>query len=81
MSQSKLTFTGKVVSRMAGQGSKSEHEAVVLETSKKDYVLRMKGGNPFYNPELNKLVGKTIRATGELADYVFFVEDWEETDG
>jgi len=81
MSQSKLTFTGKVVSRTTGQGSKSEHEAVMLETSKKDYVLRMKGANPFYNPELNKLVGKTIKATGELSDYVFFLENWEETDG
>jgi hypothetical protein len=80
MSQNKKTFTGKVVSRTTGTGSKSEHEAVMLETPNKDYVLRIKGGNPFSNPALDKLVGKTIKATGELADYVFFLEDWEETE-
>jgi spore coat polysaccharide biosynthesis protein SpsF (cytidylyltransferase family) len=80
MPQSKQTFKGRVVCRTTGKGSKSEHEAVMLETSKKDYVLRIKGGNPFSNPELDKLVGKTIKATGELADYVLFLEDWEETE-
>jgi hypothetical protein len=80
MSPNKKTFTGKVVARTTGTGSKSEHEAVMLETSNKDYVLRIKGGNPFSNPQLDKLVGKTIKATGELADYVLFLEDWEETE-
>ena len=80
MSQSKKTYKGKVVSRTTGRGSKSEHEAVMLETRNKEYVLRIKGGNPFSNPQLDKLVGKTIKATGELADYVLFLEDWEETD-
>ena len=80
MSQSKKTFKGKVVSRTTGKGSKSEHDAVMLETPTKDYVLRIKGGNPFSNPELDKLVGKKIKATGELADYVLFLEDWEETE-
>ena len=79
MSQNKKTITGKVVSRVTGKGSKSEHEAVMLETSSKDYVLRIRGGNPFSNPQLDKLVGKTIKATGEVADYVLFLDDWEET--
>jgi hypothetical protein len=78
MSQDKQTLTGKVVSRTTAKGSKSEHEAVMLETPNKDYVLRVKGANPFSNPNLDKLVGKTIKATGELADYVLFLEDWEE---
>jgi hypothetical protein len=77
--QDKQTITGKVVSRTTATGSKSEHDAVMLETGQKDYILRIKGANPFSNPDLEKLVGKTIRATGELADYVLFVEDWEET--
>ena len=79
MSQGKQTLTGKVVSRTTAKGSKSEHEAVMLETPNKDYVLRVKGANPFSNPELDQLVGKTIKATGELADYVLFLENWEET--
>jgi hypothetical protein len=78
MSQNKKTITGRVVSRITGKGSKSEHEAVMLETPKQDYILRIKGANPFSNPQLDELVGKTIKATGEVADYGLFMEDWEE---
>ena len=79
MSQDKQTLTGKVVQQITAKGSKSEHNAVMLQTPQKDYVLRIKGANPFSNPELNDLVGKTITATGEVADYVLFLDEWKET--
>ncbi len=73
-----VTVTGEVVSQITGRNSKSEHEAVVLKTGKKDYILRRRGGNPFLDPEMKKLIGKRIQAKGEVVEYVFFIEDWEE---
>ena len=45
-------FVGKVTKRPFGKGSKSEHDAVYLETGEKAYVLRRQGGNPFRDPQL-----------------------------
>lgn len=73
-------FIGKVIKKMFGKGSKSEHEAVFLETEPKEYVLRRQGGNPFYDEELQKLVGKTIRCTGVVLDYTLLIKDWTVLD-
>ena len=69
-------FVGKVVKRLFGKGSKSEHEAVYLDTGQDSYVLRRQGGNPFYDPELSKLVGKTIRCQGETTDHTLIMATW-----
>jgi hypothetical protein len=69
---------GRVISKRVAVGSKSEHEAVVLETGSGEYVLRRAGGNPFYDPELDELVGKTIQATGTLHGYTLIMSRWEE---
>ncbi len=69
-------FIGKVVRKTFGKGSKSEHEAVYLETESKEYVLRRRGGNPFYDEEMQKLVGKTIRCTGVVIDYALLISAW-----
>lgn len=59
-----MKLKGKVVEGTFGKGSKSEHNAVYLDTGKKKYRLKMRGGNPFYDETLHNLIGKTISAEG-----------------
>lgn len=73
-----MELTGKIIKRPFGKDSKSEHEAIVLDTGQEQYVLRRRGGNPFRDPELEKLIGKTIRARGDLTGYTFLMTDWED---
>lgn len=72
-------LTGKVVLQKFGQGSKSEHDAVCLETDQGSFVLRRVGGNPFRDPVLHQLIGKTITATGMIRNYVFFAKEITES--
>jgi len=51
---------------------------VRLDTDEGSFVLRRLGGNPLFDPELEKLVGKTIRCTGETHDYTLTMVDWSE---
>jgi hypothetical protein len=73
-------FVGKVTQKLFGKGSKSEHEAIYLETERDQYVLRRQGGNPFHDPELHKLVGKMVRCTGVVDDYTLTISDCKELD-
>lgn len=77
LAHNKVELTGKVSKGPFGKGSKSAHEAIYLKSDKGDFVLRRKGANPFSDPELDKLVGKTVRATGMIADYLFLADDVE----
>lgn len=70
-------FSGQVIKGPFGTGSKSEHEAVYLVTGKKRYVLRQQGGNPFYDPELEKLVGKSIQCTGIVTGYTLLISAYK----
>ena len=72
---------GRVVSKPVAVGSKSEREAVVLETDSGEFVLRRAGGNPFHDPQLAVLVGKTIEATGTLHGYTLIMSQWKELPG
>ena len=70
---------GTVIQKRFGAGTKSEHDAVWLDGGDKQYVLRRAGGNPFSDPELDKLVGKRIRAHGyTLNNNSFILQDWQE---
>jgi hypothetical protein len=69
-------FIGKVIKKTFGKGSKSEYEALFFATALKEYVLRRQGGNPFYDEEMHKLVGKTIRCQGVVVDYVLLISEW-----
>jgi hypothetical protein len=64
--QALKTLTGLVVRQPYAVGSKSEHEAVCLKTPRGTYRLRRLEGDPLHDPELEALVGTSIRATGEL---------------
>lgn len=71
-------LTGAVIKRLFGKGSKSEHNAVMLLTGDQRYVLRRQGGNPFQDPALDQLVGKTIQCTGFVNGYIFLMTGWKE---
>lgn len=66
-------LTGKVEIDTFAKSSKSEHKAIYLNTGKERYRLRMKGGNPFFDESLHKLVGKTIVVEGFESGKVFVV--------
>ncbi|MEO8764934.1 MAG: hypothetical protein ABI416_11630 [Ginsengibacter sp.] len=70
-SDGRVELTGKVIQKKFGIGSKSEHEAIYFETPVGVFQLRRLGGNPFYDQELNKLLGKIITATGIVNDKLF----------
>ena len=71
-------LTGKVITKDVSTGSKSEHNAICLQTDDGTYLLRREGGNPFYDEELQKLVGKQISAGGILADNLFIAKNITE---
>lgn len=73
-----MELTGTVVKKVFGRGSKSERPAVWLVTHDGEFVLRRAGGNPFADPELDKLVGKRIRCQGNVVDYTLLMSDWSE---
>lgn len=73
-------LTGKVILKTFGEGSKSKHEAIYLETANGSYVLRRQGGNPFKDPFLFKLEGKKVTARGVLNKYVFLTKEIKVSD-
>ena len=75
-----MKASGVVIKEVFGKGSKSEREAVMLDTGKKKYVLRRRGGNAFSDPKLDDLVGKNIKVTGEVTGYTLLMSEWSETD-
>jgi hypothetical protein len=69
-------FTGRVVQGPFARGSKSERQAVFIETGDGRYVLRRQGGNPLADPALDALVGKTIRCTAWLTEHTLIMSAW-----
>ncbi len=71
---------GTVTQTLVSPGSKSERQAVVLDTDGQRYVLRRLGGNPFQDAVLESLVGKHLRAVGDVHGSNFILTDWSELD-
>jgi hypothetical protein len=69
-----MQLKGKVVRKEFAKGSKSEHEAVYIDTSSGLFLLRQTGANPFQNPELKKLIGKDVQVDGTVQDYLFMAD-------
>ena len=61
-----MEIVGQVVKKLFAVGSKSEREGVFIATSRGEFLLRRQGGNPFYDPELVKLVGKKVVCEGQM---------------
>ena len=78
MKAGEITLKGKVIKKTLGKGSKSEHEAVYIDTGEKTYKLKRAGGNPFFDKTLEDLVGKKITVTGKLDDYLFIIKEIKE---
>ncbi len=76
-----MQYQGRVVKKLFGAGSKSEHDAVMLVTDSGEYVLRRLGGNPFRDPELDRLVGKTVRCEGRVHGYTLITTSCEVIPG
>ena len=57
-----------------GTGSKSERQAVWLETSVGRFVLRRKKGSTFGDRSLDKYIGAKVKCDGFLVDYVLLAE-------
>jgi hypothetical protein len=73
-----MQYKGEVKKELVAKGSKSEHRAVLLDTGKKQYILRRLGGNAFSDPALDRLVGKTISATGNVTGNTLIMSEWSE---
>lgn len=71
-------ITGAVVEKQVGGASKSARLAVVLEAREGDFILRRPGGNAFSDPELQKLVGKQLRVSGDHDGHTLFMDSWDE---
>ncbi len=71
-----MQYHGMVVHQRFGVGSKSEHQAVALLTSEGPVKLARAGGNPFQDPELEKLVGREIVAEGEIHQEQLLMTRW-----
>jgi hypothetical protein len=72
-----MVLAGDVVRKRINIGSKSEHDAAMLVTSDGEFKLRVQGGHPFADPEVDALVGKRIRGEGSVAARQFIMERYE----
>ncbi|MFM9911367.1 MAG: hypothetical protein ACKVOW_18655 [Chitinophagaceae bacterium] len=72
-----MKVEGEIYKKTVGKKSKTEYDALFIKTGRISYVLRQPGQSPFKNPELEKLIGKKIKAEGELVKDIFFITKWE----
>lgn len=69
-----MELTGKISIQVFAPGSKSEHEAVVIDTKEGSFVLKRQEDNPFEKSSLFELEGKNVHVEGELHSYLFLAE-------
>jgi hypothetical protein len=74
-----MRIEGNVVCDRYAAGSKSDHQAVLLQTPDQRYLLRRLGGNPFYDKDLVNLVGKSIVAEGDIHGQTLVMSSWHES--
>jgi hypothetical protein len=72
-----MQMRGRVVRRLQGRGSKSEHEALMLETAGGAFRLRRAEGNPFHDPELDDLEGHEITCEGVVEGTTLLLTAWK----
>jgi hypothetical protein len=72
----KMKIQGHVIKKTLYQGTKSEHEGLVLVTPEGEYKLRRQGGNPFWDEELAPLEGKEVSAEGLLRGNQLIMSSW-----
>ena len=67
-------LSGEVVRAPFGAGSKSERQAIWLETARGRFVLRRKDGPTFGDKALEKYVGKRVTCDGFIVEYMLLAE-------
>lgn len=68
---------GRVTKGPYAKGSKSERQAVFLETDRGRYVLRRKTGPVFADAKLKRFVGHTVECDGFLLESTLLAEKIE----
>ena len=65
---------GRVVRKLLGKGTKSEREAVLLETQDGAFLLRKRGGPSFGDSSFDALVGGLVECEGTLLETTLLVD-------
>ena len=65
---------GQVIRGNYGKGSKSERDAVFVDTGSKRYILRRKKGPAYGDKELEKYVGRKVVCDGLLMGTTLIAE-------
>jgi hypothetical protein len=60
------SLRGRITTGLYAKESKSEHEAIFIETADGRYVLRSKTGPVFNDPKLRQYVGHEVECDGFL---------------
>ena len=71
---------GRVIKKKVAASSKSERDAVLVQTDRGEYILRRVGGHPFHDPVLEELVGKYVRFRGTLHGSTLVFKDYDIAD-
>ncbi len=75
-----MELSGIVVRKRFGAGSKSERDAVFLQTTDGEYVLRRAGDLAYGDPGLEELIGHRVKCRGEIHGYTFLMSDCTKLD-
>lgn len=65
---------GHITQDVYGKGTKSERQAVFIETADNRYIFRRKKGPAFGNYELNQYIGHEIECDGFLIGKTLLAE-------
>ncbi len=80
MAEPRRRFEGLVVQRLHAKGTKSGHDAILLETREGTHRLRRAAGTSFDDPKLQAIVGKRIACVGSLHQGMLIIDSWEDLD-
>jgi hypothetical protein len=68
------SLRGRITTGLYAKGSKSEHEAIFIETANGRYVLRRKTGPVFNDTELMQYIGHEVECDGFLIGTTLLTE-------
>jgi len=73
-----VELSGRVIKQRYAAGTKSERDAIMIEAEQGVFVLRRREGNAFTDPELQALVGRSIRGRGVVHGHTFIMSQFED---
>jgi hypothetical protein len=74
-------LVGEVTRGRFAVGSKSEHDAVWIDTGERRLLLRRKEGPAMGDPVLVRYVGRRVRCDGLIVAHTLLAESIEVVDG